>query len=43
MALDNEVAMENVRRTASGDPRPARTPSREQQLSFFLVWFTRCT
>ena len=40
LGLGDEAVMENGSRTAHGDPPPTRTPSREQQLSFFL-FFTR--
>ena len=35
----NEAAMENGSRTARGDPRLARTPSREQQSILFSLIF----
>ena len=36
----SEVAMENGSGMAHKDPRPARTPSRDQQPSFFFWFYT---
>ena len=40
MGQGDEAATENGSRMAHGDPRPARTPSREQQSStFFWIFY----
>ena len=39
MGKGAEVAMGSGSRTAHGDPRPPRTPSREQLSSYFFVDF----
>ena len=42
LSQGDEAVMKKGRRTAHGDPRPARISAREQQSAFFLLSFRQC-